>query len=56
MRVGDASTGKSTTGLDKFGSVIDRMNMKLESKLFDISSSFKLLYLFKPNSLNLGGG
>jgi hypothetical protein len=31
MRV-DYSAGKGTSGMDKFGSVIDRMNMKLGSK------------------------
>jgi len=31
MRV-DNSVGKGTSGMDKFGSVIDRMNMKLGSK------------------------
>jgi aspartate carbamoyltransferase regulatory subunit len=28
----DKTTGKYTPGIDKFGSVIDRMNMKLGSK------------------------
>jgi hypothetical protein len=27
------SVGKGTSGIDKFGSVIDRMNMKLGSKV-----------------------
>jgi hypothetical protein len=31
MRV-DISAGKGTSGMNKFGSVIDRMNMKLGSK------------------------
>ena len=31
MRV-DNSAGKGMSGMDKFGSVIDRMNMKLGSK------------------------
>ena len=30
MRI-DNSTGKGTSSMDKFGSVIDRMNMKLGS-------------------------
>jgi hypothetical protein len=34
MRVDD-SAGKGTSGMDIFGSVIDRMNMKLESKLLN---------------------
>ena len=34
MRV-DISAGKSTSGMDKFGSVIDRMNMKLGSKFLN---------------------
>ena len=29
---GDNSAGKGTSGMDKLGSVIDRMNMKLGSK------------------------
>jgi hypothetical protein len=32
MTVGYNSAGKSTSGMDKFGTVIDRMNMKLGSK------------------------
>jgi len=32
MRV-DNSTGKCTSGMDKFGSVVDRMYMKLGSRL-----------------------
>ena len=31
----DKSAGKGTYGMDKFGSVIDRMNMKLGSKFID---------------------
>jgi len=34
MRVDD-SAGKGTSGMDKFGSVIDRMNMKLGSKFLN---------------------
>ena len=34
MRV-DNSAGKGTSGMDKFGSVIDRTNMKLGSKFLD---------------------
>ena len=34
MRV-DNSTGKGMYGMDKFGSVIDRMNMKLGSKFLN---------------------
>ena len=34
MRV-DKSAGESTSGMDKFGSIIDRMNMKLGSKFLD---------------------
>jgi hypothetical protein len=34
MRV-DNSTGKGTSGMDKFGSVIDRMNMELGSKFLN---------------------
>ena len=30
----DSRVGKGTSGMDKFGSVIDRMNMKLRSKFF----------------------
>ena len=40
MRV-DNSAGKGTSGMDKFGSVIDRMNMKLGafgSKFLDSKS------------------
>ena len=33
MRVGYGGTGKCASGMDKFGSVVDRMNMKLGSKL-----------------------
>ena len=33
MRV-DNSAGKGTSGMDKFGSVTDKMNMKLGSKFF----------------------
>jgi hypothetical protein len=35
MRVDDIP-GKGTSGMDKFGSVIDRLNMKLRSKFFNI--------------------
>jgi len=31
----DNSAGKGMSGMDKFGSVIDRMNMKLGSKFFN---------------------
>ena len=31
----DNSTGKGTSGMDKFDSEIDRMNMKLESKFLN---------------------
>jgi len=31
----DNSVGKGTSGMDKFGSVIDRTNMKLGSKFLD---------------------
>jgi aspartate carbamoyltransferase regulatory subunit len=34
MRV-DNSAGKGTSGMDKFGSVIDRMNMKLGIKFLN---------------------
>jgi len=34
MRV-DNSVGKGTSGMDRFGSVVDRMNMKLGSKFLD---------------------
>ena len=34
MRV-DNSTGKGMYGMDKFSSVIDKMNMELESKFLD---------------------
>jgi len=34
MRV-DNSAGKGTSGMDKFDSEIDRMNMKLESKFLN---------------------
>ena len=34
MRV-DNSAGKGTSGMNKFGSVIDRMNMKLGSKFLN---------------------
>jgi hypothetical protein len=30
----DSRVGKGTSGMDKFGSVVDRMNMKLRSKFF----------------------
>jgi hypothetical protein len=35
MRV-DNSAGKDTSGMDKIGSVIDRMNMKLGSKFLSL--------------------
>jgi hypothetical protein len=35
MRV-DHSAGKGTSGMNKFGSVIDRMDMKLGSKFFNL--------------------
>ena len=35
MRV-DISAGKGTSGMDRFGSVIDRMNMKLGSKFLKL--------------------
>jgi hypothetical protein len=38
MRV-DNSVGKGTSGMDKFGSVIDRMNMKLGSKFLNFLKS-----------------
>jgi hypothetical protein len=31
----DSSAGKGTSGMNKFGSVIDRMNMKLGSKFLN---------------------
>ena len=31
----DNSSGKGTSGKDKFGSVVDRMNMKLGSKFLN---------------------
>jgi hypothetical protein len=31
----DNSAGKGTSGMDKFGSVIDKMNMKQISQLFE---------------------
>ena len=31
----DNSAGKGTSGMDEFGSVIDRMNMKLGSKFLN---------------------
>jgi len=34
MRV-DNSAGKGTSGMDKFGSAIERINMKLESKFLN---------------------
>jgi len=34
MRVDD-SAGKGTSGMDKYGSVIDRMNMTLGSRLLN---------------------
>jgi len=34
MRVNN-STGKGTSGMDKFSNVIDRMNMKLGSKFLN---------------------
>ena len=34
----DKSAGKGTSGMDRFGSVIDRMNMKLKSKLLNLLS------------------
>ena len=34
MRI-DHNAGKSTSGMDTFGSVIDRMNMKLGSKFLN---------------------
>ena len=40
MRV-DNSAGKGMSGMDKFGSVIDRMNRKLGSKF--LNSIFRLL-------------
>ena len=38
MRV-DNCAGKGTSGMDKFGSVIDRMNMKLGSKFLNFLKS-----------------
>ena len=38
----DSSAGKGTSGINKLGSVIDRINMKLES-MFLISLKFQLL-------------
>jgi hypothetical protein len=35
MRVDDNSAGKGTPGMDKFGSVVNRMNMKLGSKFLN---------------------
>ena len=35
MRV-DISSGKGTSGMDEFGSVIDRMNMKLGSNFLKV--------------------
>ena len=43
MRVGK-SAGKGTSGMDKFGSVVDRMNMKLGSTFVD-SLRFKTQFL-----------
>ena len=40
------SVGKGTSGIDKFGSIIDRMNMKLGSK-FLISLGVKTQLLLK---------
>jgi hypothetical protein len=45
MRVGN-SAGKGTSDMDKFGSVIDRMNMKLGSKL---------LTLLEPRPMSVKG-
>ena len=35
MRDDNTSAGKGTSGMDKFGSVVDRMNMTLGSKLLN---------------------
>jgi len=35
VRVDNSSAGMGTSVMDKFGSVIDRMNMKLGSKFID---------------------
>jgi hypothetical protein len=43
MRVGK-SAGKGTSGMDKFGRVVDRMNMKLGSTFVD-SLRFKTQFL-----------
>ena len=40
----DSSAGKGTSGINKLGSVIDRINMKLES-VFLISLKFQTLLL-----------
>ena len=51
----DNSTGKGTSGKDKFGSVVDRMNMKLGSKFLN-SLSIKIQLLKRLQCVNVVDG
>ena len=60
MRV-DNSAGKGTSGMDKFGSVIDRMDMKLGSKLLNWKQAsnslrIKTQFLKRLQSVNVVDG
>jgi hypothetical protein len=54
MRV-DISAGKGTSGMDRFGSVIDRMNMKLGSKFLN-SLRIKTQFLERLQSVSVVDG
>ena len=57
----DNSAGKGTSGMDKFGSVIDRMDMKLGSKLLNWKQAsnslrIKTQFLKRLQSVNVVDG
>ena len=61
MRVDDNSAGKGTPGMDKFGSVVNRMNMKLGSKLLNWKQAsnslrIKTQFLKRLQSVNVVDG